>query len=76
MQLLKIINLNDYNSDYYTYNYKENNLHDEEIIGIIDYIFMNKKLDVKRWIDKPKVNWSKEHNDLSDHYPLNCLIKF
>ncbi len=71
LKMLNTINLNDYDSNELTYNSNENDMVDEYIVDILDYIFINNTNgNQKRFVEKPKKTFSTNHSDLSDHYPV------
>ncbi len=77
--LLKTLGVQNYTTEYLSYDARHNNLHDEWICGVIDYIFVNNSPIsniIKRYIDIPKADWDCKniHHDLSDHYPVILKI--
>jgi hypothetical protein len=71
--MLSCIGLNDYIFNELTYDSRNNDLVDEYIVDVIDYIFtknINTTHLEERCVNKPMKKWSDNHKDLSDHYPV------
>lgn len=74
-KMLRSIELNDYDSNELTYNSNENDMVDEYIVDVLDYIFIRNTDDnQKRLVEKPKTTFSTNRSDLSDHYPVVLKI--
>jgi len=72
-KMIKELGVKDYDCNELTYDAQHNDMNDEFIVDIIDYLFLNNsslKLKENRHVETPISQWSEDHKDLSDHYPL------
>ena len=78
-KMLFCIGLSDYLFNELTYDADNNDLNDEYLKDIIDYIFIKntfKSIIETRKVNRPTKRWSDTHKDLSDHYPVVLSLAF